>query len=194
MRVYYSSWNFASNSKSSSTSSSNSLSTAPALVRALSKLYLSRALVLPLQLQLSLQLQLFLSSSILSLELQFQLSLSNSSSLSFFLFRLPKLWTLSRAPHPTEPSTDNVQWHLQSSGARPYYYARRIQQSLLDKAFSGVYSLPDPGTSASHRALYRERLVAFRVFRSRRRAVMLWCAVLFCVVLFCVVCRIVVCC
>ena len=45
--------------------------------------------------------------------------------------------------------------------------------------------------AASHRALWRERLVAFRVFRSRRVVVLcfvvvVWCVVLFCLVLCCV--------
>ena len=73
---------------------------------------------------------------------------------------------------------ESVEWRLQSSGA-----AAEPCWDLLARA-------------ASHRALWRERSVAFRVFRSRRGAVVLWCAMLFCVVLSCcgVLCCSVLCC
>ena len=58
---------------------------------------------------------------------------------------------------------------IESSGGRPPRSARGLQQSTLERAFSGVYSLPEGGRpearAASNRALWRGRLVAFTVFR-----------------------------
>ena len=70
-------------------------------------------------------------------------------------------WTApKRARHPTEHSGEGVQWRLQSSGGRPPRNVRGIQQSTLERAFSGVCSLPEGGRpearGESNRAVWRE--------------------------------------
>ena len=91
------------------------------------------------------------------------------------------VYSLPEGGHPTERPSNRALWKGRSvavfwraaapkrAEGGPPRSARGIQQSTLERAFSGVYSLPEGGRpetcAASNRARWRGRLVAFAVFR-----------------------------
>ena len=114
----------------------------------------------------------------------------------------------ARAPHPTEPSGESVSWRLQSSGAaaEPCWDHRApppTKPSAMERALSGVYSLPEPPRSpagtfsrAPHPTEPFGESVQSRLESSGAAGELSCCGVLCCSVLCCrvVVCCVVLCC
>ena len=122
--------------------------------------------------------------------------------------RSPGTISRARAPHPTEPSGESVSWRLQSSGAaaEPCWDHRApppTKPSAMERALSGVYSLPEPPRSpagtfsrAPHPTEPFGESVQSRLESSGAAGELSCCGVLCCSVLCCrvVVCCVVLCC